>query len=101
MTKEISRRTFLKRERRRRSDSLLLEHYRCRRTTIQKENAKVAASDKLNILGVGIGGRGAANLAQMETENIIGLCDVDWKYADHVFRSTPGEEVQRLPGNVR
>ena len=25
----------------------------------------------------------------METENIIGLCDVDWKYADHVFNKYP------------
>lgn len=50
---------------------------------------KVSPNDKLNILGVGIGGRGAADLAEMETENIIGLCDVDWKYADHVFQKYP------------
>ncbi|MBQ5410999.1 MAG: Gfo/Idh/MocA family oxidoreductase, partial [Bacteroidales bacterium] len=50
---------------------------------------KVAANDKLNILGVGIGGRGAADLKEMETENIIGLCDVDWKYAAHVFDRYP------------
>ncbi len=50
---------------------------------------KKAPSDKLNILGIGIGGRGAADLAEMETENIIGLCDVDWKYAKHVFDKYP------------
>ena len=50
---------------------------------------KATRSDKLNILGVGIGGRGAANLAEMETENIIGLCDVDWKYAKHIFDKYP------------
>ena len=55
----------------------------------KKDKKKVAANDKLNILGVGIGGRGAADLAEMETENIIGLCDVDWKYADHVFNKYP------------
>ena len=54
-----------------------------------KKPKKKAGDGKLNILGVGIGGRGAANLAEMETENIIGLCDVDWKYANHVFEKYP------------
>lgn len=44
---------------------------------------------KLKILGVGIGGRGAADLAEMETEEIIGLCDVDWNYAKHIFEKYP------------
>ena len=51
--------------------------------------APKAATDKLNILGVGIGGRGSGDLREMETENIIGLCDVDWKYAGHVFDRYP------------
>lgn len=50
---------------------------------------KPAPSDRLNILGIGIGGRGAADLAAMETENIIGLCDCDWQYAGHVFDKYP------------
>ncbi len=54
-----------------------------------KAAGRTAPSDKLNILGVGIGGRGAADLAAMETENIIGLCDVDWKYAGHIFDKYP------------
>ncbi|MEN8118445.1 MAG: Gfo/Idh/MocA family oxidoreductase [Bacteroidota bacterium] len=39
-----------------------------------------APSDKLNIVGVGVGGMGFANLKNLASENIIGLCDVDWKY---------------------
>ena len=39
-----------------------------------------APSDKLNIVGIGVGGMGFANLKNLEAENIIGLCDVDWKY---------------------
>jgi len=39
-----------------------------------------APSDKLNIVGVGVGGMGFANLKNLEAENIVGLCDVDWKY---------------------
>ncbi|MBQ9819890.1 MAG: Gfo/Idh/MocA family oxidoreductase, partial [Bacteroidales bacterium] len=57
--------------------------------TPKKKKKTTPASDKLNILGVGIGGRGAADLAEMETEKIIGLCDVDWKYADHIFKKYP------------
>jgi len=48
-----------------------------------------APSDKLNIAGVGIGGKGHPNLKGMATENIIGLCDVDWKYADRCFKDFP------------
>jgi predicted dehydrogenase len=39
-----------------------------------------APSDKLNVVGVGVGGMGFANLRRMESENIVGLCDVDWRY---------------------
>ncbi len=49
----------------------------------------MAPSDKLNIAGIGIGGMGFDNLKKMETENIVGLCDVDWKYADRVFKHYP------------
>ncbi len=48
-----------------------------------------APSDKLNIAGIGIGGKGHPNLVGMNTENIIGLCDVDWKYAANCFNEFP------------
>jgi len=38
-------------------------------------------SSKLNIAGIGVGGMGYRNLKNMETENIVALCDVDWDYA--------------------
>jgi predicted dehydrogenase len=49
-----------------------------------------APSDKLNIAGIGIGGKGHPNLKGMATENIVALCDVDWKYADLCFKDFPG-----------
>lgn len=52
-------------------------------------SGQTAPSDKLNILGVGIGGRGSSVLRGLETENIVGLCDVDWKYAAPVFERYP------------
>ena len=49
-----------------------------------------APSDKLNIAGIGIGGKGHINLQGMASENIAGLCDVDWKYADQCFKVFSG-----------
>ncbi len=50
----------------------------------------IAPSDKLNIAVVGIGGVGNSNLKHVAaTENIVALCDVDWKYSEHVFQENP------------
>jgi hypothetical protein len=48
-----------------------------------------APSDKLNIAGIGIGGKGFFNLKQLESQNIVALCDVDWKYSAKVFDYFP------------
>ncbi|MGB5554829.1 MAG: Gfo/Idh/MocA family oxidoreductase [Flavobacteriaceae bacterium] len=46
-----------------------------------------APSDKLNIVGVGVGGKGFHNLMAMNTENVIGLCDIDWNYSRTCFNT--------------
>ncbi len=48
-----------------------------------------APSDKLNIAAIGIGGKGVHNLRNMKSENIVALCDVDWKYSQPVFDRWP------------
>jgi predicted dehydrogenase len=48
-----------------------------------------APSDTLNIAGIGVGGMGAADLKDMESENIAALCDVDWKVAAPTFERYP------------
>jgi len=48
-----------------------------------------APSDKLNIAGVGVGGMGANYLSNMETENIVALCDVDQVVAAKTFSKYP------------
>jgi hypothetical protein len=48
-----------------------------------------APSDKLNIAGIGVGGKGHPNLVAMKSENIVALCDVDWKYAQKCFDEFP------------
>lgn len=46
--------------------------------------------DKLNIAGVGVGGRGAADLAPMAvSENIVALCDVHETYAAKALAKYP------------
>jgi predicted dehydrogenase len=51
----------------------------------------VVPSDKLNIAGVGIAGMGRGNLENVaKTENIVALCDVDWREATQkVFKTYP------------
>ena len=84
MAKEMSRRTFLKQ-----GAAAAIGLAVVPGTVLGKKFGHTAPSDKLNILGVGIGGRGSSVLRGLESQNIIGLCDVDWKYADHVFKRYP------------
>ena len=51
--------------------------------------SKSQPSEKLNIAGIGIGGIGEVNLKNMSTENIVALCDVDWKFSEKVFQQYP------------
>src|SRR5215831_5639026 len=48
--------------------------------------AGTSPNEKLNVAGIGIGGQGASDLKNMESENIVALCDVDQHYAAHTFK---------------
>ena len=48
-----------------------------------------APSDKLNVAGIGVGGMGRWNLKNIKDQNIVALCDVDWKYANRCFVEYP------------
>ena len=50
---------------------------------------RFAPSDKLNIAGVGIGGMGGTNINNLDSQNIIALCDVDWDYSAGTFEEYP------------
>jgi predicted dehydrogenase len=52
-----------------------------------------APSEKLNIAGIGVGGMGKSNLSQLESENIVALCDVDHVYAGGTFKKYPQAKV--------
>ena len=54
----------------------------------------IAPSEKLNIAGIGIGGQGGNNLKNLETENIVALCDVDpLNYAAKTIKKYPQAKV--------
>lgn len=48
-----------------------------------------AATSKLNIACIGIGGMGGSNLRACADENIVALCDVDEEYAAKAFAAFP------------
>lgn len=80
---ENSRRNFIK------NAGLLTGFTIVSNTVLGKKYGHVAPSDRLNIAGIGVGGMGRRNLANMNTENIVALCDVDWKYAGKTFGDYP------------
>ncbi len=44
----------------------------------------IAPSDKLNLAGIGVGGKGASDIGNAwnnGSENVVALCDIDWNYA--------------------
>jgi predicted dehydrogenase len=58
-------------------------------STVVSGLGHIMPSDKLNIAGVGVGGMGRSNLRNMNSQNIVALCDVDWKYAAKCFNDYP------------
>src|SRR6185295_12171754 len=44
---------------------------------------KIPPSEKLDVAGIGIGGQGGSVLRDpaLSSQNIVALCDVDWKFA--------------------
>ena len=52
-------------------------------------NGAPSPNEKLNIAGVGVAGQGHSDLRQFKDENIVALCDVDWRHAAGTFREFP------------
>jgi predicted dehydrogenase len=53
------------------------------------------ANERLNIAGIGVGGRGADDMNGVGGENIIALCDVDQKHAAQTFERYPDAKRYR------
>ncbi len=53
-------------------------------TTMAKSNYR-SPNEKLNIASIGVGGKGYSDVETCNSENIVALCDVDWKHASGAF----------------
>ena len=69
---------------------------------------KNAPSNRITVGGIGVGGIGNAQLPQMKSAGfeVVALCDLDWQYAERVFKKFPQarkykdyEEMLRLEGD--
>jgi hypothetical protein len=52
-------------------------------------SGNTAPSEKLNIAGIGVGGRGQGDIGEVSSENIVALCDVDFGHAAGTFKQYP------------
>jgi predicted dehydrogenase len=54
-----------------------------------------SANEKLNIAGIGVGGRGADDIKEVAGENIVALCDADLDRAAETIRAHPNAALYR------
>jgi predicted dehydrogenase len=47
-------------------------------------------NEKLDVAAIGAGGKGAVDIGACAAENVVALCDVDWKTAGKTFERFPG-----------
>lgn len=81
--KSITRRNFLKRT------TVATMFTIVPNVVLGKSHGYISPTDKLNIAAVGLAGMGNVNIEHVASENIVALCDIDWKYAKHVFDKHP------------
>ncbi|HOZ49979.1 MAG TPA: Gfo/Idh/MocA family oxidoreductase [Candidatus Hydrogenedentes bacterium] len=55
----------------------------------------VSPNEKLNIAGVGVGGKGGNDIDNVSSENIVALCDVDDAYAAATYNRYPNAKKYR------
>ena len=56
---------------------------------------QIPPSEKLNIACIGVGGMGASDVQQVSTQNLVALCDVDWRHAAATFEKFPNAKKYR------
>lgn len=56
---------------------------------------KLSPNEKLNIAGIGVGGQGGNDIDNVNSENIVALCDVDDAHAAKVYERYPNARRYR------
>ena len=87
MQQQLNRRDFLRNVARSGAGLIIISDSRLVRGT--------QANEKLNIAGIGVGGRGAADVNGAASQNIVALCDVDEKRAAETFKRYPNAKQYR------
>jgi predicted dehydrogenase len=57
--------------------------------TAQVVPGKVSPNEKINVAGIGVGGKGYGDIMECRRENVVALCDVDWERAGEAFYKMP------------
>ena len=55
-------------------------------------SGNVPPSEKLNIACIGVGGMGGSDVGSVSSENIVAMCDVDFRHAAGTFKKYPRAE---------
>ncbi|HOF38972.1 MAG TPA: Gfo/Idh/MocA family oxidoreductase, partial [Candidatus Hydrogenedentes bacterium] len=50
---------------------------------------KISPNERLNVAAIGAGGKGFSDIMSCKGENIVALCDVDWKRCEKAFNELP------------
>ena len=82
-TPTLSRRSFL------RNTALVAATVQIVPARVLGRGGEKPPSERLNIAGVGVGGQGGSDIGQFPKENIVALCDVDWRHAAGSFKKFP------------
>jgi hypothetical protein len=82
-TRKISRRIFMSGSAAAAASLTIVPRY------VLGGSGNVPPSEKLNIAGIGVGGQGRGDIDNVSSENIVDLCDVDWKQAADTFKQYP------------
>ncbi len=62
-----------------------------RKTTLAKSGYE-SPNEKLNVAGIGIGGKGFSDVDNCSSENIVALCDADWRKGAGAFKKYPNAQ---------
>ncbi len=79
-TPPVTRRTFLKTTARAATAFTILQAGSAR---------SYAANERLNIAAIGVSGQGGGDIENLKSQNIVALCDVDWRHAAGTFKKFP------------
>ena len=56
---------------------------------IPSRTGSIIKGRKLNVAGIGVGGKGGSDIGALASENVVALCDVDWKRGMGSFTRFP------------